>query len=142
MAEHALPIIQGLTAIILAVVGWWLARLDRRVTKLEEDVAHYEANVGIGNEKLESIHREISDHVRREEEHVWKNVSDLKESMGEVKVSLAAQNAALKQVGDALQRALSQATVHERDSSLLKERVVRIETRMDKIENGSKQSSS
>lgn len=136
LTDHMFHIIQGLTAILLMGMGWWLKELNKRVGKLEEDVGHYEANVGIGNEKLEAIHKEISDHVRREEEHVWANINLLRNDMSDVKVSLATQNTVLTTMGEAISRAMNHVSDHEKDSAPWKERIVRVETRLDKLENG------
>lgn len=133
---HALEIIQGLTAIILAAFGWWLSQLNARVRKLEEDVSHYEANVGIGNEKLEAIHREISGHINREEHETWKKIDDLGMQMGVLNVNIATLVEKMTHVASEAERAIAHVAQHDAEANDWKLRIVKLEARMEKVENG------
>lgn len=135
-ATHNLfqAVIEVLFGIIVAGGTWYLKRLGNRVDRVETDLRKYETDVGVGHAKLETLHTLIQSHMDREEDQL----KQLNVYVNGLNVQLASISTKLEAIGIAATTEYARIAVHERESEEWKQRIVRLETRLEKVENGSK----
>lgn len=135
MSATTQKIVEILLALVFAGSAWYLKALGTRVDKVEEDLKAYETDVGVGHAKLESLHELIQGHMDREEEQL----KMLNSQFHDLSVQLATLMAKLEAVAMAATTEYARIARHESDSEDWKLRIVRLETRLEKVEkNGSK----
>lgn len=132
-AEMGRTIIEGLGGLVLAGITWYLKTLGSRVERIEEEVRKYETEVGVGHSRMDSLHEIFEKHTKREEAQL----SGLVGQFHSISLQLAAVMTRLDGIGSAASTEYARIAVHEREDQDWRQKVVRLEGRIDALENQS-----
>jgi chromosome segregation ATPase len=131
VTQHILQnVIEALIGVVIAGCGWYLYKLGSRVDMIEVDLRKYESDVGVGVKDLSSLTKMIQAHMDREED----KLGTLELLYRDLLVKLTTLVTKLDNVASAASNEYARIASNEKEAEDWKQRVVRIETRIEQLE--------
>jgi len=134
--EIWMGVAHGLAYIVLGMLGYWLASVSGRVSRLEDrqqsletDMVSYKGDIRVANERLEAIKSTLEGHIYREEHETWVKIDVLAREISEVRVNMATIVSELKSIGIATRQALEHSMTHDKEAESWKSRIVALEAK-------------